>query len=322
MKKTRRLIITGILSSLLSLSLGQGKIQLHWFIGLGTGSDAEQIPIEEEVVARFNASQDKIELIAEFVTYDVSKDQLATRIAAGNAPDIVGPVGIEGGNLFPKQWLELIDFVEKYKVDLSGVNPSLVEFYKNDGGTSLPYAVYPSFIFYNKALFDEIGLPYPPEKVGDTYQGKPWDWNTLRELSLELTVDENGVAASQEGFDHSKIVQFGYVPQWVTGVAAIGTTFGAGILVDDAGKVQIPETWPTALQWFYDGMWKDYFIPNNDYLNTDELGKGNNFNTGKVAMAYTHLWYTCCLDAPADGLWSKIGAWQLSQATTELPPPS
>jgi multiple sugar transport system substrate-binding protein len=306
MKKTWRFILTGILLSLLSLSLGQGKVQIHWFIGLGTGSDAPQIPIEDEVVARFNASQDKIELIPEYITYDVSKDQLATRIAAGNAPDIVGPVGIEGGHLFPNQWLELTDLIEKNQVDLSGINPSLVEFYKNDGGTSLPYAVYPAFIFYNKALFDEAELPYPPSAFGETYQDKPWDWNTLREIGLELTVDENGLAANEEGFDHTKIVQFGYVQQWTTVLNSLGADFGPGILVDEAGKVQIPPAWQASWQWNYDGMWKDYFIPNNDYLYTDEFGQGNVFNTGGVAMAESHLWYICCLDPAATG---KVKDW-------------
>ncbi len=306
MKNIRRLFVLAVVIFGLNVSLGQEKIKITWFIGLGTGSDAEQIPITEEVVARFNASQDNIELIPEFVTYDVAKDQLATRIAAGNAPDIVGPVGIEGGNLFPKQWLELTDYIAKYEVDLSHVNPRLVDFYKDDGNTSLPYAVYPSFIFYNKALFDEAELPYPPAAYGDTYEGKPWDWNTVRELAMELTVDENGLIPGEEGFDATKIVQFGYVPQWTTGMQAMGTNFAPGILVDDAGKVQIPEHWLEAWQWHYDGMWQDHFIPNNDYLYTDEFGKGNTFDSGGVAMAFTHLWYTCCLEPPTTG---KVTEW-------------
>ncbi len=43
------------------------RVQVRWFIGLGTGADAKQIPIEEELVKRFNESQDKIELVMEVV---------------------------------------------------------------------------------------------------------------------------------------------------------------------------------------------------------------------------------------------------------------
>ncbi len=41
------------------------RVQIRWFIGLGTGADAKQIPIEEEIVKKFNESQDKIELVME-----------------------------------------------------------------------------------------------------------------------------------------------------------------------------------------------------------------------------------------------------------------
>src|SRR5687767_2745945 len=37
-----------------------GKICVTWFVGLGTGTSAEQIATQEEVVADFNASQSEI----------------------------------------------------------------------------------------------------------------------------------------------------------------------------------------------------------------------------------------------------------------------
>ena len=51
-----------------------------------------------------------------------------------------------------------------------------------DGATiGVPYAVYPSYLYFNKDLFDEAGLPYPPTKVGDLYDGKPWDMDAVRD---------------------------------------------------------------------------------------------------------------------------------------------
>ena len=38
----------------------------------------------------------------------------------------------------------------------------------------IPMAVYSSFIYYNKDLFDEADLPYPPHAVGEKYDGKDW----------------------------------------------------------------------------------------------------------------------------------------------------
>jgi spermidine/putrescine-binding protein len=43
-------------------------------------------------------------------------------------------------------------------------------------------------------------------------------------------------------------------------------------------------------------MWKDWFMPNADYLNSDQFGKGNGFSSGNVAMTWSFTWYTCCFD--------------------------
>ena len=49
----------------------------------------------------------------------------------------------------------------------------------------IPFALLPSFIYYNKALFDEAKLPYPPHKVGEKYNGKDWNLDTMVELASD-----------------------------------------------------------------------------------------------------------------------------------------
>ena len=84
-----------------------------------------------------------------------------------------------------------------------------------EGATiGVPYATYPSFLYYNKKLFDEAKLPYPPTKVGDLYDGKPWDMEAVRELGMKLTVDKNGNDATSADFDPENIVQWGFDMQW------------------------------------------------------------------------------------------------------------
>ena len=44
------------------------------------------------------------------------------------------------------------------------------------------------------------------------------------------------------------------------------------------------------------GTWGDEpFIPSNSIIQSPEFGAGNPFNGGKIAMANTHMWYTCCI---------------------------
>jgi multiple sugar transport system substrate-binding protein len=66
------------------------------------------------------------------------------------------------------------------------------------------------------------------------------------------------------------------------------------------GKAAIPDDWVTAWQWTYDGMWKDHFIPTGTENRSDLLGPDNAFQSGRVAMDFVHLWYTCCA-WPAEG---------------------
>lgn len=126
-----------IMGLLLVLSVGmvgaQSRVQVRWFVGLGAGTDAPQIAAQEAVVAEFNASQDRIQLVLEIVDNDQAYGILSTQIAAGNAPDIVGPVGIRGRDNFPGVWLDLADLIEANEYDLSDFDPALVDFYKIEG---------------------------------------------------------------------------------------------------------------------------------------------------------------------------------------------
>ena len=197
------------------------KTTVRWFVGLGAGSDATAIAAQEEFRDAYNASQDQYELVLEIVDNDVAFDTLATQIAAGNAPDIVGPVGIRGRDSFKGAWLDLQPLIDANGYDLSDFDPALVDFYRvqEEGQLGIPFAIFPSFVMYNSDLFDEAGLPYPPHEYGQPYvdaDGNEMEWNidTLQELSKILTVDGNGNDANSADFDTEDIVQFGWQNQW------------------------------------------------------------------------------------------------------------
>lgn len=273
------------------------KVKVRWFVGLGTGSNEQQIAPQEKVVADFNKSQDQIELVLEIVANAQAFDILATQVAAGNAPDLVGPVGIRGRDSFKGQWLDMQPLVDKAKYDLSDFDKALVDFYRveGEGLLGLPFGIYPYFMFVNKDLFDEAGLPYPPQKYGEQYEGKEWNMDTVAELAKKLTVDKGGNDATSKDFDKENIAQFGFGVQW-TDFRGLATQFGAGSVVGADGKAQIPENWVTAAKWYQNAMWDGYFFPNGPNGNSDYMGQGNWFQTGHMAMDLIHLWYAgCCM---------------------------
>lgn len=291
-------------------SMSGDRTQVRWYVGLGTGSNEEQIPLQEAVVEEFNASQDEIELVVEFVDNAQATDILNTQIAAGNAPDIVGPVGVAGRAAFTDALLDITPFIESSGIDLSDFDPAMVDFYKLDGlgQIGLPFGVFPSFIYYNQDLFDEAGLAYPPAEYGQSYVSAdgtemPWDMNTIRELGMLLTVDANGNDATSGDFDTESIEQFGYGVQY-TDMRGMATLFGPGWMIDDSGAAAVPDHWRDALQWYYDGMWTDNFMPNSVYGNSEILNAGNWFESGNMGMTHVHLWYATCCVAGLEANWN------------------
>jgi multiple sugar transport system substrate-binding protein len=283
-----------------------GKTCVRWFVGLGTGTDAPQIKTQEEVVADFNASQDKIQLILEIIPFNSARDTLSTQIASGAGPDIVGPVGWGGSNDFYGQWLDLTPYIESSGFDTSIFDPALIKFYQTEEGqVGLPFAVFPGAMYFVPALFDEAGLNYPPQVYGEKYvmpdgSEVDWNWETVTEIAKILTVDVNGNDATMDAFDPTQIVQVGYNPQWQS-IQSIATFYGgaAKIYEGDAKgnyKSTLPESWKESFQWYYDAMWGDQpFIANGPLSGSPEFLAGNVFNSGKAAMGLTQTWYTCCL---------------------------
>jgi multiple sugar transport system substrate-binding protein len=278
-----------------------GKVLIRWFVGLGTGAQPDQIADEQAVVQEFNDSQDDIVLSLEIYQNTTAYDILSTQIAAGNPPDIIGPVGFRGFYSYGDQLLDLAPYIEESGFDTSDMDPAILDAYSEGfgGQVGIPFAIYPSFIYYNKDLFEEAGLPEPPHKVGEQYDGQDWTWETLTELAKQLTVDAEGNDGTSGDFDSSNIDQWGYYMQW-TDPRGWGTQFGAGHVVDDAGNAVIPDHWVDAWQWYYDGMRTDHFVPTGTENRSDVLGPDNAFQSGNVAMDFVHLWYTCCA-WPAEG---------------------
>jgi multiple sugar transport system substrate-binding protein len=271
------------------------------------------VAVETAVVNKFNETHKDIQIAFEGVPYTGARDQLATEIASGNSPDFVGPVGIGGATAFNDQWLDLAPLIAKTGYDLKQYQSGAVDFYKiGKTQVAIPFAIYPSSLFYQRGMFSEIGLSEPPQKYGDQYtvtgaKGAalfgvadgtkvPWNYDTVNKLSMLLTVDKNGKDATEDGFDPTQIVQYGFEPQR-DDLRDVGAYFQAGQLAGPDGKtVQIPDAWAAAWKFMYDGMWKQHTIMTGPTFQSQEFnGGGYAFCSGKVAMEPNFLWSKYCL---------------------------
>ncbi len=289
-----------------------GPVEIRWFCCLGGGDDPSQQKAFKQVIADFNASHPNIKVVFDYTAYSGARDAFATRIAGGNPPDVVGPLGVGGANAFEGQWLDLSPYIAKNSIDLSGFDQGVINLYKSGGQGQLgiPFAVYPSELYYQPDMFDAAGLQPPPPSYGQQYQMADgsmvdWSYDTIRTVAMKLTVDKAGKNAADPAFNPKQIVQYGFEPQRDDLRTMGAAYFAAGkFLADDGKAAQIPDAWAAAWKWVYQGMWTDHFILTGPAYNSQTFnGGGYAFNSGHVAMQENFLWNVCCV-TDAGGNWN------------------
>jgi multiple sugar transport system substrate-binding protein len=276
-------------------------VELRWFIGMGAGTDAPVIPLQQAIVDEFNATKplgENISLKMEVVDADQAATILQTQIAGGNPPDIVGPMGVRSAATFFGGWLDIAPYIESNSYDLSDFDPAFVDFW-NIGGEQLglPFGAFPQMTWYNSALFDEAGLAYPPQEFGAPYvdadgNEKPWNIDTLREIAIVLSVDENGLTPADDGFDPNAQVQWGYCGTVQNEFRGLATMFGAGNFVEDDGETFVfPEPWQDFAKWYHDAIYVDHIVPTPDFLESELLSTPSPLGSGNCAIMATHTWF-------------------------------
>jgi multiple sugar transport system substrate-binding protein len=266
-----------------------GPVTVRWFVPPG-GAPRMTDP-ERDFARSFNESQDRIRLVLEFAPYTDAYDRLKTEMAAGNGPDIVGPVSRKGMNGFEGLFLDLAPLMASHGFDSSAYSPALMKLLtEGDAQVGLPYLIFPAFMFYNKDLFARAELPDLPRHVGETYMGRTWDWNTLGDVAAQLTLDENGRPSTDPAFDPDHIAQWGIDFQW-WGATRMASAFGGGSFVASDGRTaQIPDAWADAWRWYYEAIWTRHIAPTGQQVNSPLLGYGTTVSSGRIAMAATNGW--------------------------------
>lgn len=269
-----------------------GKARVVFFVGMGTGSDPDQIAVQEALVSEFNATHDDIEVEMLVVPHDSAPERFLAMVAGGSPPQVVGPIGIANVAEFFDVWADVSPLIEADGTDLSDFYGPAVDLQTYPDKTiGLPLGLYPSFLFYNADLFDAAGLDYPTHDYSDT----SWNLDALRESAIELTLDVNSNPANSADFDAESIAQWGYDDSW-TDLRGALTMFGAesgGRPTSEDYKTAVANSpeWVYGLQWLSDGTWVDHFIPDAAGQDAYYAVGGDPFGGELVAMFYSHTWF-------------------------------
>ena len=158
------LVLMLALTGLSALAEG-GKTKVVFWYSLG-GTNAEVIA---SMVDAFNASQDKIEVDAQYQgEYDDAINKLkATAMGEALPFDIVQTYEI--GSRFiidSKKMVPVQTYIDKTGFDTSVIEPNLLAYYTIDGViNSVPFNCSTPLMYYNKTAFDEAGITEIPTTV-------------------------------------------------------------------------------------------------------------------------------------------------------------
>ncbi len=284
MNKSKRLLLLVLAVAAFSvLAASQAAAQkteityMAWYNT--TESEAADVQV---VLDKFNASQDKIHVTLIAVSRADYETKLNTMAAGKQLPDsamMAEPMAIRYAAAGV-----LADVSDMYTAAEAPLK-SLAFTYK---GKVVAYSCADEVLvlYYNKKLFDDAKIPYPPASAD-----KAWTWAQYVAVAKKLTKDQNGKTPNDAGFDPSNIVTYGTDfnrLSWMWPVLAVSN--GGGIMSPDGQQLLLgkPET-IEALQAIADLYLKDHVAPSiGDKNNMPSLDV--NLLTGKVAMATSGQW--------------------------------
>jgi sn-glycerol 3-phosphate transport system substrate-binding protein len=125
------------------------------------------------LVDRFNASQNEVRVRASYQgSYQEATAKLVASLDTGHIPAILGDgdaqMIVDSGAAVPIQ-----EFVDRDGYDLSDVDEKGLEYYTFQGKLwAMPFAMDTSILYYNKAMFREVGLDpdSPPQDLEEVRQ--------------------------------------------------------------------------------------------------------------------------------------------------------
>lgn len=132
-----------------------------------------------------------------------ASEKMAANVAAGTLPCVQEVAGLFV-NPFIRQgaFLPLDDYIAESGVDMTDFWPRVMEEWTWEGKAyGIPLVAAPEILYFNKAMFDAAGLPYPTDD---------WTMDDLREAAIQLTLDAGGRNPTDPGFDPKDIKQWGF----------------------------------------------------------------------------------------------------------------
>jgi multiple sugar transport system substrate-binding protein len=276
------------------------------FVGFGTGTEPAQIELHNQMAAEFNESHPGIKVEFLHVNYDDHDSKFSTMLAGDMAPDIVMPTGVLGIGKYLDEWMDLTPYIERDNYDMSDFyGPALAMHTYPDKVIGMPIGLYPSVTYYNEDLFDKAGVAYPPHEFGNP----DWTYDSLIDVSQQLTFDANGNAANSADFDIENISQWGWAGWEWSPFRMVPSKFGdspLGVSADMKTATMNNAAWVESMQYVHDSIWKYGFRPSGEVVESS-FSDVDPLQSNQVAMWEVYSWMAYAYES-----WTENFNWNVA----------
>lgn len=245
------------------------------------------LKLERTLQAEFEAAHPGVRVVVEQIP---GEGQFTPKVlmmhVTGSTPDVIQLDASAGAVFIDNQVVR--DLTPLMRGDASYRSTDYFEnvlavFSRGDACYAIPLDFTPMVIYYNKALFDQAGVPYPRDG---------WTWDEFRDTCRRLTIFPAGAAApTRYGINFEN-----WMPLWLPWLWA----GGGDVLSPDgrraSGYLDGPQT-TAAVQFLFDLIYVDRVAPTP----SERAAAGADlFRSGRAAMDLKGHWMW--LDYRADGL--------------------
>jgi multiple sugar transport system substrate-binding protein len=290
----RRAMWAALTCGLMVVMAGCGRKSTEVTLKISSWGDVQENAILTDLVGAFEKANPGVHVELQRTPYNEYLTKLMTRIASGDAPDVIFTEVGEFTDLYLKNVLEPLDgYVKASGMDLKAYYPQVTERFTINGSIyAIPRDTAPiCVVYYNKKAFDEAGLSYPTD-----------DWTLaefLKDAQAVKRVDAKG-----------HVTRWGLVDDWVMPEAWIYDLGGS--YVDD---VKRPTRWtfatdPNSLKGvqFRADLIHRYkvMVPPSGVQGMGGLGSTGMFETGTSAMFLSGIWKTPAFRGIKDFPWDVV----------------
>ncbi len=243
-------------------------------------ADYRELSLDREIVDSFRVRHPDVPVCVESLDEGsgIYREKVLTSIAAGTPPGVFLldgidiPAFVDAGVV-----LDLAPYVDRVGVDTADFHPRLMELFgEGDALWAFPKDFTPMVIYYNRAVFDAAGEPYP--EAG-------WTWSEFLDAARRLTRDTDGDGAVDVwGFGWPR--DFFYLQTWIW-------AGGGELLSPDArrasGYLDSPET-VAAVRFYLDLVREHGVAPRVEMFRRPGGSLTRMFATGRLGMMQSGHW--------------------------------